>query len=276
MMKLLLKIYLVAVGSIGLLNASIVQTASLNPVEEAIEQIDKGALFVFDIEGVLITCSDPTFHDFNKEHFEKVCSDYKKIVSAEDYERLYSIVMKSREVEIVDGRIYALLDRLAQKKIHTIGLTHSATGRLGEIESVESWRLQELQRLGINFEMLSPFSKETMFQKLQGPEGAPHIKNGVIFTAKLDKQKVLKEAFKLLDVRPKSVLFIDDRMDNILAFQAFCKKLKIPFQGFHYTAVCARPKKHVDEKLIELQLNILFKDGRWVSLEEAAEIFNDD
>ena len=36
---------------------------------------------------------------------------------------------------------------------------------------------------------------------------------------------------------PKTIIFVDDRMENIGSLEKICIKLKIDFYGFHYKAV---------------------------------------
>ncbi|MCH9632288.1 MAG: hypothetical protein S4CHLAM6_06200 [Chlamydiae bacterium] len=258
------------------LKAEITESTSLAPFEQALDEAKNDCLVIFDVDDVLITCSDPTLQEVNKESLDKVCQTLAQTMPMDEYARLFSIALKSREVEIIDQKIYDLLNELSHRNVKTIALTHTRTGQFGTIEKMEDWRISELNDLGINFNQTSPFVSEGSLKNLEGTVGSPSIKNGVIFTAEIDKGKVLEEAFKLLPNKPKEVIFIDDRMDNLRSVESLCAKYQIAFQGFHYTAVQARASKKIDEKLIEIQLDTLMKEGRWITSEEAAESFNDE
>ncbi len=260
----------------SLVQAEITLAPTLAPFEEALEHLQEGSLVVFDVDDVLITCTDPTLQELNKSRLENVCNAMAQKVSFEEYVRLYSIAMKSREIEVIDQRIFDLLHDLSERNIHAIALTHMRTGRFGVIEKMEDWRVLELDKLGIDFKKMSPFSSERTLEDLKGPSGTlPNIKDGVIFTAEIEKGKVLAEAFKFLPRKPSKVIFIDDRMDNLESVEKLCEEQGIIFQGFQYTAAQSK-FRYIDEKLIEIQVDTLMKEGRWITSEEAAESFNDE
>lgn len=258
------------------LNAEISRLHNLSNFEEVVENIHGNTWVILDVDDVLITCKDPSLQEANKERLDKVCQHYAAQMSEEDYARLFSIAMRSREVEVIDPKIYELFDFLKEHQVKTIALTHTRTGRFGVIESVEQWRINELNHLGFNFGPLSPFQADIQFKQLEGPLGSPNVTSGVVFTAEMDKGPVLEEAIKAVQDKPQKIIFIDDRRDNLESVQAFCDKHQIDFEGFHYTAIQSKPIQYVDEKLIEIQLDTLMKEERWITSEEAAEAYNDD
>ena len=272
----ILALLFVLLCSTAFLKAEITVSSSLTPFEQALEEVKEDSLVIFDVDDVLITCCDPTLQEVNKERLNKVCQTFAQTMPIDEYTRLFSIALKSREVEIIDQKIYDLLNELSNRNVKTIALTHTRTGQFGTIEKMEDWRVLELGGLGIDFDQTSPFASEKSLENLGGSAGSPSIKNGVIFTAEIDKGRVLEEAFKLLPKAPREVIFIDDRRDNLESVESLCEKHQIAFQGFHYTAVQARAPKKIDEKLIEIQVGTLLKEGRWITSEEAAESFNDE
>jgi hypothetical protein len=52
--------------------------------------------------------------------------------------------------------------------------------------------------------------------------------------------------------------------------EKLCSKLKIKFEGFHYTAVSLMTTSTVDEQLENLRFEILEKEHRWLSDKELA------
>ncbi len=275
MQSWLFRFFLSSFMAYGVLSAGIVQTSNLLVVEETINKASPDALFVWDVDDVLVTCSDPVLRLANKEKFEKICRTYVKKLSAEEYERLYSIVYKSRGLEIVDRKVYDVLRLLLDKNLKTIALTHTKPGPMGLIEKLEDLRVEELRHLGLNFEILSPFMGESSLNSHQDTESSTVIKKGIIFTADAEKGRALEEVLKSYQLKPSQIIFIDDRLDNLKSVEAFCKRNQIEFFGFEYTAVKEHFTQKVDEKLIEIQLNVLIQEGQWITPEEAAETFND-
>ena len=72
----------------------------------------------------------------------------------------------------------------------------------------------------------------------------------------------------------KKIVFIDDQLNNLVSLEKLCTKLKIKFEGFHYTAVSLMTTSSVDKQLEDLRIKILEKEHRWLSYEEVASRMN--
>lgn len=274
MRKIICLLLLSAFFSAGLA-ADIYQSSNLLLIEEALQNASKDTLVIFDVGDTLITCDEPLFHSKNKSAFGKVSEQLFQDMSKERVDELMTIILNERKTSLVDYKILDLLDLIRNKDLTIIALTTCGTGKYGLIEKMEDWRIHQLEALGLSFEEMS-LQDEKWFDSMHGPHGVPLLKKGIVFTAQMDKVLVLEELFKIEKLTPKKIIYIDDKIEVVKDMQAFCEKLRIDFLGFEYTAVKERPVQKIDEKLIEIQLNILLHEGLWVTSEEAAETFNDE
>lgn len=257
------------------LGAEIIQSSSLAPIEEALEEASKDTLVLFDAVDTLITCDEPLFHNNNKTAFSKVSSALFQGMPRERVDEWMTTILNVRKTSLVDYRVLDLIDLIREKKLQMLVLTSCGTGKYGLIDKMEDWRIHQLENLGINFKDLT-LKRERWLNSMQGPHGIPLLKQGVVFTAQIDKAIVLEELLRKEHLKPKKILYIDDQLENLKGVEALCDKKGVEFLGFEYTAVKDRSVKKIDEKLIEIQLNVLINEGLWITSDEAAESFNDE
>lgn len=274
MKKVVFYIFFLGLFVAGSLRADIYQSSNLLPVEQAIEESDSDTLIIFDVNDTLITCDEPLFHDKNKKTFGQVSDEYFKDLSKERIDELMTTILSSRKTSLVDQKVLDIVDLVKNKQLRMVVLTSCGTGKYGLIEKMEDWRIRQLEDLGLSFSD-SHFEKEKWFDSMKGPHGVPLLKNGVIFTAQIDKSIVLDEFVKEEKVPLKKIIYVDDQVENLKDVEAYCRAKGIEFIGFEYTAVKDKPVQKIDEKLIEIQLNVLLNEGQWITSEEAAESFND-
>ena len=268
-------IIFVSLLSIGVLFADIYQSGNLLPIEQALAEAEKDTLVIFDVVDTLITCDEPLFHSNNKKTFGKVSEGYFQNLPKEKVDELMTTILNERKTSLVDVKVLDLLDLVRKKHLKMLVLTSCGTGKYGLIEKMEDWRLHQLESVGLHFEDIS-LQDERWFDSMLGPHGVPLLKKGVVFSAQIDKSIVLEEVFKVEKLGFKKIIYVDDQLENLQEVEAFCKKNGIEFVGFEYTAVRDRPVQKIDEKLIEIQLNVLINEGQWITSEEAAETFHDD
>lgn len=139
---------------------------------------------------------------------------------------------------------------------------------------MEDLRIKELQSVEIDFTNLTPFQGELSINELKNIHGIPMLKAGIILTAEVDKAKVLEYILRQKNYYPKKIVFIDDQLNNLESLEKLCAKLKIKFEGFHYTAVSLMTTSVVDEQLEKLRFEILEKEHRWLSYKELTSRMN--
>jgi len=253
--------------------AQITQITDLHPLESSIKNLDTDTLVIFDVDHVLIMPTDE--YSLNRNPYRRqLWQDLKLRSSEEEFKFLRSIAVSSAKWRLVDTNIMTVLSELKNKNIPTVALTSLATGKFGIIEKMEDLRIKELQSVGIDFTNLTPLHGELPINELKSMHGTPMLKAGIILTAEVDKAKVLEYILRQKNYYPKKVVFIDDQLNNLESLEKLCAKLKIKFEGFHYTAVSLMTTSVVDEQLEKLRFEILEKEHRWLSYKELTSRMN--
>ena len=253
--------------------AQITQITDLHPLESSIKNLDTDTLVIFDVDHVLIMPTDE--YSLNRNPYRRqLWQDLKLRSSEEDFKFLRSIAVSSAKWRLVDPNIITILSDLNNKNIPTVALTSLATGKFRIVEKMEDLRIKELQSVEIDFTNLTPFQGELSINELKNIHGIPMLKAGIILTAEVDKAKVLEYILRQKNYYPKKVVFIDDQLNNLESLEKLCAKLKIKFEGFHYTAVSLMTTSVVDEQLEKLRFEILEKEHRWLSYKELTSRMN--
>jgi len=259
-------VYLLTI-SCPIVSAEIIKTASLSPMEAALEKADADTLVIFDVDDVLITAKDqilqPPHHKF-AESLEKTIENRH---SEEEAQKLWSIIWKGRFDEPVNPQLVSLIKDAQLKGIKVMALTNAWTGSFGIIPSLEEWRIQELEGFGYSFKNSWNDTKPKVFINLKpkDPKRFPVFKSGIVFTCNLPKGEVLKAFLLYVGFSPKKIIFVDDKRKNLNSVEAFCHATGKQFIGFEYTAVAERPKIPLNEKRAQLQFDVLEKEQKWLS-----------
>jgi hypothetical protein len=145
-----------------------------------------------------------------------------------------------------------LIKCLQDKKIRTIALTAAPAGKLGAIESMADWRIDELKKMGFNFFLAFPEIQFLEFPKKVDKEFHPIFKSGILFSSKHPKGDILKQFLMTIHWIPSKVVFIDDRLEYLQSAENAMKEMGIDFTGLHYLAAEKLPCD-LNEKLAEFQ-----------------------
>lgn len=261
-------IYLIAVN---LAFAEINTIDNFVPLEQAIKRINQDTLVIFDVDHVLIMPND----DYTKNRHPYRQFLWQQIVgrnSKQKINMLQSIVTSTSKWCIIDPKIVNILAYLKKNLIPSVALTSYGTGKQGVIGSLEDLRVQQLKNLGIDFVNLSPIKGEVLINKLKNEHGIPMFKDGIIFTAELDKAIILNYILVNKNYHPKQIIFIDDQLNNLKSIENFCTKSRIKFYGFHYIAVSKKPICVIDKDKERMRFKILEKEHRWLSSIEVNQL----
>lgn len=247
---------------------------NLMPVINLLDVATKDILVVFDIDDVLITPSkeDDVKHPYRNELLQAIIDrvDPKKIPLLKS-----SIFLNSKHI-LVESKIAEIFESLKSNKIPAIALTAMGTGKFGIINKMHEFRVKQLDGFNLSFKHLTPLNGEHMILKLakinrslETPcKGSPMLKSGIIFTSGVDKGMVLEYVFKKYNYYPKTIIFLDDLIENVQSLQQTCLKLNINFHGFHYRAASLIPSAVIDGSLEKLRFTILEKELTWLSHEK--------
>ncbi|KKK55230.1 hypothetical protein LCGC14_3076640, partial [marine sediment metagenome] len=99
--------------------------------------------------------------------------------------------------------------------------------------------IKQLDSLKIDLSKTAP-KKENLYFK-----NGVLYKKGILFAKGIEKGRVLDQFLKKINFKPKSVIFIDDKLKYLDEVEKFCKKLKIKFLGLRYG--------YLDKKVNNLQ-----------------------
>ncbi len=252
------------------------ETYNLFPVLDLLNLTNhQDSLVIFDVDEVLITPSSQD--DLRHPYRDRLLQSISNKINPLEIELLKSIILLESKQVLVESRITEMFEKLKSYKIPAIALTAMGTGKLGMIKKMHDFRFKQLDSVNLSFKHLSPLDGEyimlelaTINKKFSGLDckGDPFLKSGVIFTSGLDKGIVLEYVFETYNYYPKTVILVDDLIENIESLKQICLKLNIDFYGFHYKAASLIPLPTIDEDLEKLRFEILEKEFTWLSHEE--------
>jgi hypothetical protein len=248
--------------------AEIIATTSLNPLKEAISKSQYNTFIVFDVDEVILTSEDQLFHPHYIDRLMKFDKELATRLKEAEIDNLWSQVFKTRKAVLVDYEFPEILKLIKKNQRHSFALTKSNTGKVGSISKMEDWRINELKSLGVDFSLLSPFKEEIILNYSDYKKGTPMYKEGVIFTCNKDKGKVLEEFLKKSLLKPAYLIFIDDKLENLVSVKKICNKLEIGFLGIHYKVLQEMPHLPLNEEKARLQLYRLETEKKWISDKE--------
>lgn len=272
MIKFLSILLLLAQCFSNIANAEIVRAPDIKVIEKLLSEIDADTLVIFDVADVLLTSKDQILKAQNKKYKKKLKSNLGQSMSKSEAQVLYSIINKERKNGPVDPKMPHLISNLQSKGVKVLGLTNCFTGKLGNIESLEDWRLDELKRAKYDFEKSWELTESKTFENLESSnkEALPPVfKKGVIFASRVPKGKVLEVFLDYTKFKPKKIIFVDNKMKNIESVQSFANAHNISFIGIEYTAVIDAKVKPLNKKRADFQFETLKKEKKWLSDDEA-------
>lgn len=251
----------------------IAKISKITALNKIIQEIDPETLVIFDVDHVIIMPTDE--YSFNRNSYRKHL--WKEISSRypeEEAKFLRSIAILATKWTLVEDDIIKIFSNLKNRNISTIALTAYVTGKFGIIEKMEDLRIKQLNSVGIGFNNSTPLQGKIVINKLNNQYGVPMLKSNIIFTTEMDKSKVLQYVFINANYYPKSILFIDDQLNNLESVEKMCENLDIKFKGIHYTAVSNIPEFIIDEDMEKLRFFILEREHRWLSYKELGKLYN--
>ncbi len=232
-------------------------------------------LVIFDVDDVLITPSSED--NLRQPYRNQLLQSILKRITPEEFELLKSSIFLNTKQVLVELKIIDIFGHLKSHKIPAIALTTMGTGKFGIIKKMHDFRFKQLNSVNLSFKCLTPLGDEHIMLELAkinkrfldlNCKGNPMLKSGIIFTSGLDKGMVLEYILKKYNYYPKTIIFIDDLIENVKSLQQICFKLNIDFYGFHYRAASLIPLPNIDENLEKLRFAILEKEFTWLNYDK--------
>lgn len=225
-------------------------------------------LVIFDVDETLITPADILLKPIGGSFKEwgKLKPD-----EPDQFQNYLSIMLASTNYVLVDNEAPNVIQSLSQKGMFAMGLTACSTGAVGVIESMEQWRIDQLNALGIDFSLF--FDEEFIFSELVAKTSrSPIFKNGILFTGDFQaahqstKGQLFNVFLDLINWKPEQIVFIDDDKKHLEAMNP----RGIPLQRY----LIAKPSPRLDEKIAQFQLQTLIESDKWISDKEAKKLLD--
>jgi Protein of unknown function (DUF2608) len=221
--------------------ATIVESDHLSIILDYVRPLE--TLVIFDIDNTLI---HPVEELSSDEWFYYMVD--KKMAEGLDNTTavLYCLPMAvytqfNIDVEPTEQNIPELMTYLIDNNIAIMALT-ARSFFLAEQTA------EQLHNLDINFFIPTINSPDVIL-----PTAYPcFYKDGILFTGTNDKGEILNYFFDFMDYHPEMVIFIDDKMKNILSVEKALQNHLIPFVGIRYSG-CDDRVKNFDPIKSELQ-----------------------
>ncbi|HJK85368.1 MAG TPA: DUF2608 domain-containing protein [Candidatus Megaira endosymbiont of Stentor roeselii] len=276
--KLSIKIGLMVLIGLSAFEASaeIVQASSVNDIKTYTSQFDgKDTIVLFDLDYVLITPQDRVLryageeNNYHSKHFQAILKNFqgKEIALGKDKEvpmaeYLISQILFTSKFELVSPDMPNFINEL-DKKMTVVGFTANSSGKYGIVQNEAELHLSRLNSLGYHFKDNGDLLKGEF----------PECISRVIFTNKADKGKVLLGFLKQLNKNYKNIIFVDDRLKNLISVQNILKDYKINYLGIHYTEL--KDKNEVlNQDIADKQFEVLARKHIWLSDEEVEAMLN--
>jgi hypothetical protein len=209
-------------------------------------------------------------NNYRSKHFKAIFKDFqgKGIALGKDKvpmaEYLISQILSSSKVELVSLDMPNFVNELDSKKMAVVGFTANSSGKYGIVQNEAELHLSRLKSLGYHF-------IKDNGRLLKGD--FPECISRVIFTNKKDKGKVLLDFLKKLNKTYKNIIFVDDRLKNLISVQNILKDYKINYLGIHYTEL--KDKNEVlNQDIADKQFEVLARKHIWLSDEEVEAMLN--
>lgn len=233
-------------------SAEIIQIKDIKQVFNGLQEADQKTLVIFDVDMVLIQPSDPAYQMANIKRYGSIAKKVMNQIPPEKQMVFLSLMTVASKSILIDERLPCFLQELTQRGIPTIALTANLTGKLGSIQNMEKWRVEDLKRLGIDFSPSAPCHSPILFDQLPAYRGSySSYLDGVLFVngTVISKGDLLLSYLSQTGLTPNKVVFVDDREDNLKSLDLAIQKLSYPIEyvGFHYLGAMEYPSQVIDE-----------------------------
>lgn len=233
---------------------------SVNQIIEIITTLKPGDWLVVDVDNTIIM---PTDDIFKSNSPDKYFIDTLKKQSHKNLETNLSKWRLKRKIQLVENNWPEILNAAKTKGIFVYALTQIDTGSYGIIQSLEKWRSDELEKMNLVFSNYA----EANIEILLAGKSCATIYNGIMFTGDNKKSEVLNAFIAKHATKPKHIVFVDDRTEQVHDIENWCTQNHITVSALHYR-VCENITGNVNFARSTLQLNS-FENGNWLSDSEA-------
>jgi len=219
-------------------------------ISDVLEHVCNQTLVASDVDETLMKLSQTLGGDKWFEHYictqKAIHGDFHKALS--ETLEIYVPVQKRSKVKPVEKHTKIVIDEL-HAKAHTL---LALTARGNELREAT---LEQLDSIGVSFNRGMNKNRSVPLTL----SDTSHAHHGIVFCAGKNKGACLKEYIAHLNLRPKRIVFVDDKLSHVLAVKTMAEELAMEFVGFHYTLTHTGPE--IDLEIIKTQLDA-FNNGK--------------
>lgn len=257
-------------------SSNIKKIDSILQVQEELQFADENTLIVFDMDDTLIAPKENMFYllfrdtkdfdisdiDFVKELLRKT----EEIASSKHdpnyFNKMTAAVFSKTDFVPVEEATIEIVKKLQNRNVKVIALSSSNTGKFFEIESMQRWRLSNLNQVGLDFSNSFNIS-EIVFKEIPPQFGLypPVYYKGILCAAGNPKGKILSEFLGHIRWKPRKIIFFDDAYSQSKSVEKEMKKLGLAVQSYLYRAAF-KNKIKLNQKIVTLQFD------HWVKYEK--------
>lgn len=225
-------------------------------------EADCDTLAIFDVDMVLVQPSDPAFQMANMIRYRDAAKRISQSIPQDKKELFLTLMLLNSDSILIEKYTPSLFFKLTELGIPTIALTSNLTGQLGPIASLETWKINRLCELGIDFTESAPVQESQIFCDLPSYRGNySSYARGILFAngPVCPKGDVLIRFLQISQLHPKRVIFIDDREDNLKNVEcALCNfDPLIQYEGVHYLGAENYPSPEISRQEFETKWSAL-------------------
>lgn len=236
-----MKQLLATLFAVSCCHATIIEVKSFDELMPYFEKANTKTLALFDIDMVLIQPEDPAFQMANMVKFRTIVKESLADLTPEQKDLSMALMLLSSSSQLIDQRFPLFLQALHRRSIPLMALTSNLTGSFADVENFESWKIARLKDLGIDFEAMSPYKDDMIFDLLpRFRDSFSRYTQGILFVngSHISKGEALLHFLEKSSLKPEAIIFVDDRLENVQSVQErlFAKHPEIAFTGLHFTA----------------------------------------
>lgn len=260
-----------------MLFAKRVSISEIKELALALKNVTPDSLVIFDVDEVLVYPENVVQLQVAAPFWEATMADLEKRRGKATRDLLHSIMLLQSKWQLTDAEVPSLIQDLQRQKIRVLALTTFWTGKMGKLKSVEDWRSTHLKEHHIDFSITAGIPKRyfniTKFDKVNG-KAYPVYKDGIIYTNHYaNKGEILSAFLKQTNLNPTNIIFIDDKLKNIIDIENFCNAANINYTGIHDNRIL-KQYNTFDATLGKYQFDHLENHYVWLNDLEAKKILN--
>lgn len=227
------------------------EVREIKSMKEILKEVDSQTLLVFDLDNTLM---EPVQSLGSDQWYYYIIKKYKeadKLNDQEAYDKSDKVWNQTQwliEVKAVEAITPEIIRNFQKRKIKMMGLT-ARTYDLSDIT------LKQLASVGIHLGQ-SVSSQNLEFKLVD----TAHFVDGIVFQGEHNsKGEVFVEFLKRVNLRPKKVVFVDDKQKHVNSMEKALGEAKIKYVGFRYGATDERVQRFNKD----FEDYDLFCNGNW-------------